>query len=244
MANTITFRTSLTQNPIIFEALRPRPSSPSLLKISSGMRGGTRKPLWRKRVLSSEAIQAVHSLKLAKSPLKLQQVFSSKIGRLLKADLLDALTELQRQNEMELALKVFEFVKKEEWYEPDTSLFSNMIMILGKNKQIEMAEKLFREMVREEGLKPDTSVYTEMIGAYLRIGMVTKAMEMYEEMKVSGCPPDKLTLTILIRNLEAFGEEEHLAFVKRECDQYVDLPRKFLEEVDMKFPKRRSLDFA
>lgn len=58
-------------------------------------------------MLSTEAIQAVQSLKLAQnSPSKLDQVFSTKLSRLLKADLEDALAELQRQNEFNLALKV------------------------------------------------------------------------------------------------------------------------------------------
>lgn len=58
-------------------------------------------------MLSTEAIQAVQSLKLSKSnPSKLEQVMGGRLSRLLKADLLDALAELQRQNEVELALKV------------------------------------------------------------------------------------------------------------------------------------------
>lgn len=58
-------------------------------------------------MLSTEAIQAVQSLKLAQnSPSKLDQVFSTKLSRLLKADLEDTLAELQRQNEFVLALKV------------------------------------------------------------------------------------------------------------------------------------------
>lgn len=57
-------------------------------------------------MLSLEAIQAVHAMKLAKSSSKLEEVFQSRICRLLKADLLDTLTELRRQNELDLALKV------------------------------------------------------------------------------------------------------------------------------------------
>ena len=57
-------------------------------------------------MLSPEAIQAVQSLKLARSPDKLAEVFANRISRLLKADLLDTLSELQRQNEVELALQV------------------------------------------------------------------------------------------------------------------------------------------
>lgn len=62
--------------------------------------------MWRSRVLSTEAIQVVHSLKLAKaSPAKLDEVFCGRLSRLLKADLVDTLEELQRQNELDLALK-------------------------------------------------------------------------------------------------------------------------------------------
>lgn len=72
---------------------------------------GLRKPLRTRRrsdgVLSTEAIQAVQSLKLAaKNPSKLDQVFNSKLNRLLKDDLLDAFAELQRQQHLDLALKV------------------------------------------------------------------------------------------------------------------------------------------
>ena len=62
-------------------------------------------------MLSTEAIQVVQSLKLAKSTRsKLEEVFDGKLTRLLKADLLDTLAELQRQNELDLALKVMLFL--------------------------------------------------------------------------------------------------------------------------------------
>lgn len=87
----------------------PCPKTPSgrLKLVTCGLRKvGPRKPMWRSRVLSPEAIQAVQSLKLAaKSPDKLEGVFKTRISRLLKADLLDTLSELQRQNEL-VALQV------------------------------------------------------------------------------------------------------------------------------------------
>ncbi|XP_024019846.1 pentatricopeptide repeat-containing protein At1g62350 isoform X2 [Morus notabilis] len=204
-----------------------------------GLRNGPRKQMWRSRVLSTEAIQAVQALKLAKpSPMKLDEVFGGRLSRLLKADLLDALEELQRQNELDLALK---FVRKEVWYKPDLSLYSDMIRLLGKNNLLEMAEELFREL-KEEGLEPNTRVFTEMIGAYIQLGMVEKTMETYGLMKTSGCAPEKLTFTILIRNLEKVGEEEMAAELKKECLEYINYPEKFLEEVERsKHRKRRTL---
>ena len=96
-----------------------------------------------------------------------------------------------------------------------------------------MVEELFGEL-REEGLEPDTRAFTEMIGAYLKLGMVEKAMESYKLMKTSGCSPDKLTFTILIRNLEKVGEKELVAAVKNDSLEFMDSPEKFLEEVERK----------
>ncbi|KAI3784103.1 hypothetical protein L1987_43195 [Smallanthus sonchifolius] len=57
--------------------------------------------------LSTEALHAIQSLKLAaKNASKLNQVFNSKLNRLLKDDLLDVFAELQRQQHLDHALKV------------------------------------------------------------------------------------------------------------------------------------------
>lgn len=93
-----------------FLAHKPDVSTPRTLTITCGLRNGPRKPMWKSQVLSTEAIQAVQSLKLAqKSSSKLEVVIRNKLARLLKPDLLDALAELQRQNELDLALKVLIF---------------------------------------------------------------------------------------------------------------------------------------
>ncbi|XP_051146088.1 protein THYLAKOID ASSEMBLY 8-like, chloroplastic [Andrographis paniculata] len=241
MASTGTGTFHLEISKLGFRRMFPMSTPLSRIQITCGLRNGPRKPMWRSRVLSTEAIQAVQSLKLAKdSSSKLDQVFCTKLSRLLKADLEDTLAELRRQNELDLALKVFNFVRKEPWYVPDLSLFNDMIMMLGKKKMIEKVEQLFIEM-KSEGLDPDARTYTELIGAYFRADMVSKAMDTYELMKASAYVPDKLTLTILIRNLEKAGEEALSEQIKEECAEYFDNPKKFLEEVERKFPKRKSL---
>ncbi|CAI9108614.1 OLC1v1008260C1 [Oldenlandia corymbosa var. corymbosa] len=227
---------SLTANlmvsPQIIKTCLPESAAASALKITCGLRKiGPRKPMWRSRVLSPEAIRAVQSLKLANSPDRLAEVLNTKFSRLLKADLLDTISELQRQNELQLALQVFDFARKENWYEPNLSLFSDMIMMLGKNGMVEMAEHLFFGLERE-GLRPDTRTYTEMIGAYFRVNMVNKAMEIYDSMKASGCTPDKLTFIILLRNLEKAGEKELVATVKKDCVSYIEFPERFFHEIE------------
>ncbi|XP_054813568.1 protein THYLAKOID ASSEMBLY 8-like, chloroplastic [Prosopis cineraria] len=204
-------------------------SNPGVI-ITCGLRRSPRKSLWRSRVLSKEAIQVVHSLKLAKSTPKIQHLLQSRLSRLLKVDVLDVFSELHRQNELDLCFQVFDFVSKEAGYETELSLYSDMILLLGRNQLIGRAEELFSQAM-ENGLKPDTRMYTEMIGAYLQVGMTEKAMETYGLMKASGCAPDKLTFTILIRNLEKAGLQHLAATLKDECVDYVDSPDKFIHEL-------------
>ncbi|XP_061365158.1 pentatricopeptide repeat-containing protein At1g62350-like [Gastrolobium bilobum] len=215
--------------------------------IVCGLRSSYSKRPRSKCVLSKESIQVIHALKLAKSKSseKLHQILNSSLTRLLNRDLLDVLAELQRQNELHLSLKVFNFIREEPEYDKMLSLYADMILLLGRNKMIEEAEELFSEVV-ERGLKPDTRMCTEMIGAYLQVGMIDKAMEIYGSMKENalGCSPDKLTFTILIRNLEKNGQEELAATLKQECVDYVESPDKFLKEVDQIHGRKRYLNLA
>ncbi|KAM3303690.1 hypothetical protein P3S67_014720 [Capsicum chacoense] len=118
-----------------------------------------------------------------------------------------------------------------------------MIMMLGKNKLIKMVEQHFVHMMKE-GLQPDSSTYTELIGADFRVDLIEKAMKAYELMKISGFCPDKLTMSILIRNLEKAEEKELVVRVKKECANYIDYPEKFLKEIESTNFKRRLLDLV
>lgn len=108
---------SSTGSALRFRNLRPllalERGSPTSLRgpsrIRCGLRG-ERKPLWRGRVMSTEAIQAVQALKLANSSSssrRIEGVLDARVGRLLKADQIAVLAELRRQNEWQLALQVF-----------------------------------------------------------------------------------------------------------------------------------------
>lgn len=228
-----------------FRSVRPRlhraPATTSF--VTCGLRNSTRRPLWRSDVLSTEAIRAVQSLKLAKSTPRLNHVLSTTLARLLKSDLLNTFAELKRQNEVDLALKVFEYVCKEEWYGTDFALRCDVIQLLGKNKMVALAEVVFSGLLKE-GVELDARAYAEMIGAYLSADMIENAMQTYEKMKAAGCTPNEFTLMILIRNLEKAEEKDLVEFVKRDCVEYLDSPKKFLEEVKRKYPKRRSFDLV
>ncbi|GAU21976.1 hypothetical protein TSUD_111160 [Trifolium subterraneum] len=96
-----------------------------------------------------------------------------------------------------------------------------------------MAEEMFNRVV-EKGLKPDTRLFNEMIGAYFQVGNTEKAMDVYRSMKDSGCFPDELTFTILIRNLLKNEEHELVETLKKESFDYVNAPDKFVQKVQQK----------
>lgn len=197
-------------------------------------------------VISKESVQVIHALKLAKNDeQKLNQVLKLRLLRLLKADVLDVLAELQRQKQLHLSLKVFEFIISEE-VGYDTlllPLYSDTILLLGRNKMVEKAEEVFNQVV-DKGLKPDTRLFTEMIGVYLQVGNTEKAMDIYRSMKASGCSPDELTFTILIRNLMKNGEHELAETLKKESLDYVNAPDKFVQKVQQKHAKKRHVNLV
>lgn len=100
------------QSNTVFSSIASRTRSKCRnMRISMRDRSKNRKPLQKGRNLSIEAIQAVQALKRAKQngESALEQVFNSKITRLLKNDLIAVLRELIRQNQCLLALKVSRF---------------------------------------------------------------------------------------------------------------------------------------
>lgn len=194
-------------------------------------KGQNRGPLWRGRILSTEAIQTVQVLRRAKGdPQRLEKIFATKISRLLKKDLLAVLQELQRQGQCDLALQVFKAVRKEMWYRPNLSLHADMIMMLGRNKRVEEIESVLLEL-QKEGLRPDTRVCTEIIGAFINVGMVQNAMDTFELMKQTECHPDKSTFTVLIEGLQRLGEVDLSTSVREQCVQYLDEPLEIFEDV-------------
>ncbi|KAI6699127.1 hypothetical protein NL676_019246 [Syzygium grande] len=99
-----------------FRSARPRlRQAPATSLVTCGLRNSTRRPLWRSDVLSTEAIQAVQSLKLAKSTPRLNRVLGTTLARLLKSDLLNVFAELKRQDEVDLALKASPFSRPWFW---------------------------------------------------------------------------------------------------------------------------------
>ncbi|KAL9247344.1 hypothetical protein vseg_020785 [Gypsophila vaccaria] len=131
---------SLLPPHLTFTPTRPKPGpnlkpTHSQIYCGSGPRSN-RGPLLKGRILSTEAILAIQSLKRSHRNNKntSSSVHVSPLTRLLKSDLIAALQELLRQDEVALALHVFSAIRSEAWYTAvDFSLYADVTLALSRN---------------------------------------------------------------------------------------------------------------
>lgn len=164
--------------------------------------GRPRGPLWRgKKLIGKEALFVILGLKRVKhDEEKLAQFIKKHVLRLLKLDLIAVLTELERQEEVSLALKVFRVMQKQDWYEADVYLYKDLIMALARTKRMDDVMQLWDDM-KKDNLFPDSQTYTEIIRGFLRDGSPADAMNIYEDMLQSPDPPEELPFRILLKGL-------------------------------------------
>ncbi|CAD5325668.1 unnamed protein product [Arabidopsis thaliana] len=111
---------------------------------------------------------------------------------------LEALDEAIKENRWQSALKIFNLLRKQHWYEPRCKTYTKLFKVLGNCKQPDQASLLF-EVMLSEGLKPTIDVYTSLISVYGKSELLDKAFSTLEYMKsVSDCKPDVFTFTVLI----------------------------------------------
>ncbi|XP_078436905.1 protein THYLAKOID ASSEMBLY 8-like, chloroplastic [Wolffia australiana] len=164
--------------------------------------GRPRGPLWRgKKLIGKEALFVILGLKRFKDDEeKLDKFIKTHVFRLLKMDMIAVQTELERQEEVDLALKMFKVIQRESWYKPDVFLYKDLIVTLARSKKMEQAMEVWGAM-RAEGLFPDSQTYAEVIRGFLRHGSPADAMNVYEDMKSSPDPPEELPFRILLKGL-------------------------------------------
>ncbi|KAK7257835.1 hypothetical protein RIF29_32095 [Crotalaria pallida] len=164
--------------------------------------GRPRGPLWRgKKLIGKEALFVILGLKRFKDDDdKLQKFIKNHVLRLLKMDMFAVLSELERQEEVSLALMIFKVMQKQDWYKPDVFLYKDLIIALARSKKMEEVMQLWESM-RKENLFPDSQTYTEVIRGFLKYGSPADAMNVYEDMKNSPDPPDELPFRILLKGL-------------------------------------------
>ncbi|KAF5741268.1 putative Pentatricopeptide repeat-containing protein [Tripterygium wilfordii] len=126
--------------------------------------------------------------------------------KLLPRTVLEALHERITALRWESALKVFELLREQLWYEPNSGVYIKLFVMLGKCKQPEKARELFHLMI-DEGCDVSQESYTALLSAYSRSGLFDEAFMLLEEMKnTPDCMPDVHTYSILIKScLQVFA---------------------------------------
>ncbi|EYU27759.1 hypothetical protein ABFS82_13G127300 [Erythranthe guttata] len=164
--------------------------------------GRPRGPLWRgKKLIGKEALFVIQGLKRFKDDgEKIDKFIKTHVVRLLKMDMVAVLTELERQEEVSLAVKMFRVIQKQDWYRPDVFLYKDLIVALARRKKMDDVMELWEDM-RKEDLFPDSQTYTEVIRGFLQYGSPADAMNVYEDMKKSPELPDQLPFRILLKGL-------------------------------------------
>ncbi|KAF8388953.1 hypothetical protein HHK36_025636 [Tetracentron sinense] len=172
-----------------------------------------RGPIVRGRILSTEAIQAVQALKRAQrgDETKIDELVSKTLARLIKNDLIASLNELLRQDQSQLALKVFSAVRSEIWYKTDCSLYAEMVMMLARNGMLEEIDRLISEMDGDGFDSGDDRGLARLIKALIAAKRTESTIRVYGLMKKCGwgskIKADEYVVQVLSRGLRRLGEK-------------------------------------
>ncbi|PIN12244.1 hypothetical protein CDL12_15146 [Handroanthus impetiginosus] len=173
-----------------------------------------RGPLLKGRILSTEAIQAIQSLKRAHrtDPTNLP---THLLSRLIKSDLTAAFKELLRQDQCSLAVKVFSSIRSE--YGADLNMYAELVLALARNGLIEEIDPLIVQMEEEGGIRCDESRgLLRLVQALIGAERKESTVRIYEMMKRSEHEMDEYLGRVLSKGLRRFGEGRLADEVDRE----------------------------
>lgn len=161
-----------------------------------------RKEKINRKIASHKAISVILRREATKAVIENKKKKKGPINskKLLPRTVLEALHERVAALRWESALKVFDLLREQLWYSPNTGIYIKLIVMLGKCKQPEKAHDLFQAMA-DEGCIINHESYTALVSAYSRSGFFDKAFSLLETMKITdGCHPDVQTYSILIKS--------------------------------------------
>ncbi|XP_030526516.1 protein THYLAKOID ASSEMBLY 8, chloroplastic [Rhodamnia argentea] len=194
---------------------KPTPAAAGHLPIRCGPRDN-RGPLVKGRSLSTEAIQAVQSLKrahradpAAAATTALPSHLRGSLTRLLKSDLLAALRELLRQDRCTLALQVLAVVRSE--YRPvELSLYADVASALARQGMGEEMDALVEELEREGPIEWGNKAMPRLLKAVIGAGRRESTVRIYGLMRRSGWGPgakvEDHAVKVMSRGLRRMGE--------------------------------------
>uniref|UniRef100_A0A2P2P239 Uncharacterized protein MANES_04G131200 n=1 Tax=Rhizophora mucronata TaxID=61149 RepID=A0A2P2P239_RHIMU len=219
---------TLPSSPIF---LRQKPISKTLTTVANtyavSIRCGPRSkrgPLVKGRILSTEAILALQSLKRAHAKSPSSASFDpSNLSRLIRSDLIAVLRELLRQNLPSLALRVLSVVRSEYPGQIDLNLYADVISCLSRNGWVGEIDRLIAEL---EGVgcggvqwESDKGLMRVLRGV-AEAGSRDATVRICGLMRRCGCgdtwTADEYAVKVLSKGLRKMGEEKLAGEVERE----------------------------
>ncbi|XP_071733483.1 protein THYLAKOID ASSEMBLY 8, chloroplastic [Rutidosis leptorrhynchoides] len=215
----------------LYQQFRPSPHHRSATVQTSGkppnyvpVRCGPRDnrgPLHKGRTLSIEAIQAVQSLKRSHrlDPTNNDSV-SKTLSRLVKSDLIAAFNELIRQDQFDLALKVFSAIRSEDWYKTDLNLYAKLVTAMANKGMTDEIDQLMSDIKVEDLKSAEGKGLVTVIKALLAADRVEPTVRIYEMMKSGGwncdSSDDEYIGKVLSRGFKRLGKKKVADEIDRE----------------------------
>lgn len=145
------------------------------------------------------------------------------MARLIKADLLAALTELQRQDQWRLSLKIFAAVRLESWYRTDCALYANMVAVLARTQASSEIDRLMLELMEELEMRGgvvagDLRGPARLVKALVAAGKGKAVKDVYEMMKKGGCEPNAYLFNFMIKGLRRLGDEDAACEIEKDFE--------------------------
>jgi len=233
----------LVPRPTRSPCAKPGPSAhhkPRPVSITCGPRDN-RGPLQRGRSLSTEAILAIQSLKRLtsadRSPAAASAAAATALGRLLKADLVAAMAELQRQGHWSLALAALHVARAEPWYRPDPALYATFVSSAPASPSGEsesegeaeaaldaLVEAFLEEKARGGGFvdgKEDVYKLTRLLRALVAKARGRAAWRVYEAaVREGGLDIDEYVYRVMARGMKRLGLHEEAAEVEADFAEW------------------------
>lgn len=175
-----------------------------------------RGPLLKGRILSSEAIQSIQSLKRANRNGSIALSLPP-LRRLIKSDLLSVLRELLRQDHCTLAIHVLSTLRSE--YPPvDLVLYADVVNALSRNKEFDEIDRLIGEIDVVEGGYQNDKALAKLIRAVVGAERKESVVRIYGLMRASlwgsdSWEADEYVAEVLSKGLRRLGEQDLAAQV-------------------------------
>ncbi|CAA0383921.1 unnamed protein product [Arabidopsis thaliana] len=170
-----------------------------------------RGPLLKGRILSTEAIQSIQSLKRAHRTGVSLSLTLRPLRRLIKSDLISVLRELLRQDYCTLAVHVLSTLRTE--YPPlDLVLYADIVNALTRNKEFDEIDRLIGEI---DGIdqRSDDKALAKLIRAVVGAERRESVVRVYTLMRESGWgseswEADEYVAEVLSKGLLRLGEPD------------------------------------